>query len=160
MNTLSVDIAGVMAKSIGAEHGITADEWTSCTRRLVKVHAALLARWDRGELGFAQLPFDATLTDQVLAVAAQVRYRFQNLVVLGIGGSSLGARAATHALCNPVEMLPTRLERRGTPRLFVCDNIDPDQFGALGSQLAWRDSRDRCPMDHLAGPAGKTVRFI
>lgn len=138
--SLQLDLTGAMAKTIGVEHGITAEEWSSCAKRLQAIHAALLERWDRGQLHFAQLPFDTSLVDQILPMAAQIRYRFQNLVVLGIGGSALGLRALAKALLNPVESIPTRMERRGAPRLFVCDNIDPDYFGALVSQLDWRDT--------------------
>lgn len=137
---LQLDVSGTMAKTIGAEHGITAEEWSACARRLTQIHTALLQKWERGQLGFAQLPYDTALIEQLLPVAAQVRYRFQNFLVLGIGGSALGLRALAHALLNPAESIPTRMERRATPRLFVCDNIDPDYFGALVSQLDWRET--------------------
>lgn len=138
MLELQFDLQGVMAEGIGAEHGISAAEWAAMPKRLAEIHATLLTRWDNGQLAFAQLPFDAALPEQILTVAANVRYRFDNLIVLGVGGSALGAKAMAHALLNPIESIPTRMERRGTPRLFICDNIDPDTFGALISQLDWK----------------------
>jgi glucose-6-phosphate isomerase len=64
--------------------------------------------------------------------AAVRRYggKFENLVVLGIGGSALGNIALQTALNPPYyNLLPARL-RRG-PRLFVMDNVDPVQIGNL-----------------------------
>ena len=52
-------------------------------------------------------------------------------MVLGIGGSALGARALQTALNHPHHNLLSRTMRKGFPRLFVCDNIDPDGFKAL-----------------------------
>ncbi|MBI4365630.1 MAG: glucose-6-phosphate isomerase [Deltaproteobacteria bacterium] len=140
MSAIELDISGALAKGIGAEHGVTADEWNGCCKRLGPIHASLMERWDRGQLGFTQLPYDTAILDQIVPLAAHVRYRFQNVVVLGIGGSALGLKALARALLNPVEAIPTRMERRAAPRLFVCDNIDPDYFGALLSQLDWRET--------------------
>ena len=48
-----------------------------------------------------------------------------------MGGSALGARALQTALNHPHHNLLSRTMRKGVPRLFVCDNIDPDGFKAL-----------------------------
>jgi len=55
----------------------------------------------------------------------------ENFVVLGIGGSALGAKALHNALSRPYYNLLSKTMRKGFPRLFVTDNVDPDGFKAL-----------------------------
>jgi glucose-6-phosphate isomerase len=67
-------------------------------------------------------------------LAKELSGRFENLLVLGIGGSSLGGRALVAALANPFHNLLPR-ERRGGMRIFFPDNSDPATFEALLSTL-------------------------
>jgi glucose-6-phosphate isomerase len=83
-----------------------------------------------GELGFADLPRDRPAADAAIALGRDLAARFENLLVLGIGGSSLGGRAILSALCHPFHNLLPR-ERRGAPRVFFPDNSDPATFAAL-----------------------------
>ena len=67
--------------------------------------------------------------------AAMVDGRFDNVLVLGIGGSALGARALCHALLKPYWNHLSKEERDNFPRIFFLDNIDPDEISALLSIL-------------------------
>lgn len=70
------------------------------------------------EQGFLSLP---KLKAQVLAVktlAEKMRGRFEDIVVLGIGGSALGINCVRDALAGPF------WNYNGKPRLFVLDNLD------------------------------------
>jgi glucose-6-phosphate isomerase len=67
---------------------------------------------------------------ELLSTAEAVRQRFKNFVVLGIGGSALGAIALQNALLHPYyNQLPDGT--RGGPHLYVLDNIDPDWLAGL-----------------------------
>ena len=68
--------------------------------------------------------------DQVQAVANESEGRFENLVVLGIGGSALGNIAIQSALNSPVYNLLPHSQRPG-PRVFVVDNVDPANLNAV-----------------------------
>lgn len=59
-------------------------------------------------------------------VSEQKKYGWQNIVVLGIGGSSLGAIAVRDALTS---------EFSKGPKLYVVDNIDPAYINELFSHL-------------------------
>ena len=83
-----------------------------------------------GEVGFADLPRDAAAAEAAVRLARELSGRFENLLVLGIGGSSLGGRALVAALCHPFHNLLPR-ERRGAMRVFFPDNSDPATFEAL-----------------------------
>ncbi len=63
--------------------------------------------------------------------AAMVDGRFDNVLVLGIGGSALGAQALSEALLKPYWNLLDKEQRENLPRIFFLDNIDPDQITAL-----------------------------
>ena len=63
--------------------------------------------------------------------AAMVDGRFDNVLVLGIGGSALGAKALSEALLKPYWNLLDKEKRENLPRIFFLDNIDPDEVSAL-----------------------------
>ena len=63
--------------------------------------------------------------------AAMVEGRFDNVLVLGIGGSALGAKALSEALLKPYWNLLDKEKRENLPRIFFVDNIDPDEINAL-----------------------------
>ncbi len=65
------------------------------------------------------------------ALADERKGRFENVLVLGIGGSALG-NIALHAALNPATWnLGDASSRGGRPRLFVIDNVDPANFNAV-----------------------------
>ncbi len=67
--------------------------------------------------------------------AALVKNRFENLLILGIGGSALGGMAVCHALLRPYWNYLSKEERNGYPRIFFLDNVDPDSTVSLLSHL-------------------------
>ncbi len=96
------------------------------TKRLEQTRGTGWERW-------RNLPFDPMKSEHIGAVKSIVersRGRFDNLVVLGIGGSALGNIALQSALNSPTWNLLPKESRRG-PRLFVLDNVDPSAFGAV-----------------------------
>jgi glucose-6-phosphate isomerase len=91
--------------------------------------SALKAARAAGRLGFLDLPDDRNTLAAVQAYAAARRGSFQNLVVLGIGGSALGTLALHAALSPPLHNLKARTTTR--PKLFVVDNVDPTLVGGV-----------------------------
>ncbi len=132
---LTLDYANCLADRVG-HHGLDPALLApgSNGARAVEAHTARLATtrgtgWRR----WTQLPFEPVRTEHTRAVKAAVQQcqgRFENMVVLGIGGSALGNIALQSAL-NPAtyNLLPAGA-RRG-PRMFVVDNVDPDGFGRV-----------------------------
>lgn len=82
-----------------------------------------------GRLGFLDVPDDRDALAQVEAYAAARRGRFENVVVLGIGGSALGTLALHAALSPALNNLQRHTQAR--PRLFVVDNVDPTLVGGV-----------------------------
>ena len=63
--------------------------------------------------------------------ASMVVGRFENILILGIGGSALGGMAVTEALLKPYWNFLSEEQRNGFPRIFFLDNIDPDSMNSL-----------------------------
>ena len=63
--------------------------------------------------------------------ADEIKFKFDNFVVLGIGGSALGPIAVQQALNHIYYNDLTKEQRNGCPRLYVIDNVDPERMAAL-----------------------------
>jgi len=127
--TISLDYTNMMADAIGSESGINEDELTDLSSRTRAIHEKIELRRKRAELPFFDLPFKTEVVDEMSNLAADVQADFDNLVVLGIGGSALGTSAVFNALCYTHNLMNAG-QRGGMPRLFVLDNVDPDGFAA------------------------------
>ena len=104
-----------------ADDGFAPDTYTGRARAAVETTAA---RRDRGEIGFLDLPADRATARACLDFARDLPPEIDTMVVLGIGGSSLGPRALYSALARPFDQLRPRSP--GMPRrLFFPDNVDP-----------------------------------
>ncbi len=76
-------------------------------------------------LPFMQLPSQRFQFEDMHDIASSLQGRVKNLVVLGIGGSSLGTQTVMNALLAPFS------DSREQPRCFMLDNIDPYTVGAV-----------------------------
>lgn len=131
MDRITLDYTNVHADLIGPEHGLTDDELSALAAPTREALAAVQARRER-DLRWMDLPHQGAMHREVLDYATRAAGRFENVVVLGIGGSALGNRALHRALNSPYHDLapPT-----GVPRLFVLDNVDPDLIGEFLAQV-------------------------
>ena len=97
-------------------------------------HAVEAGRAKRAS-AFRDLPGDRALAGRTLELAAALDGRFDDLVVIGIGGSALGTIALRDALLGPAWNERDRGARAGRPRLHLLDNPDPDSVSALLARL-------------------------
>jgi len=67
----------------------------------------------------------------VLTSARAKAGRFDDVITLGIGGSALGMTALKTALCTPYWNSLPQHKRKGYPRLWVMDNVDPNEFATM-----------------------------
>lgn len=130
---LSFDYTNMMAGALPHGAGITETQWAGAAATFARVHAAVHAR--TGDLGFLSLPTNEALLQSSLAVAERVHGRFDDVLLLGIGGSALGPIALRTALCPPRWNELTPAQRGGYPRLHVLDNVDPATIGATLTRL-------------------------
>lgn len=124
------DYTNTMASSVGEEHGLTDTEFEGALKACGAFPEQLENQRKNGGADYMNLPCDTALADSIAELAQAKRGRFENFVVVGIGGSSLGNRSIFEALAHPLHnLLPT--DRRGAPRLFFADNVDPEPLAAL-----------------------------
>lgn len=132
MQDIKIDISRAKASAVGKEHGISPDELREIEPRVLAAHDLLLQERTEGRFGFYDLYRDQDTFRRVNAVAQEfLGRRYDNLVILGIGGSALGITALNTALNPAYYNVLSRAGRKGSPRLFVMDNIDPVTFRAM-----------------------------
>lgn len=125
---MKINFNNMMEQAVG-KYGITREEIEAESKKIGAVHRAMEEK--KGQMAWRSLPYsqDAVIRD-IEAAAADINERFENFVVLGIGGSALGSKALFSALKHThFNSLP--LEKRGGVRFFVEDNVDPDRLNAL-----------------------------
>ena len=126
---------------VGSADGLNlSDEFAIYKDRIAEIIADLNKRKDKpGQwLQWMNLGYSEETAWYVKEYAALVRNRFDNILVLGIGGSALGGIAVTEALLKPYWNLLTPEQRDNYPRIFFLDNIDPDTMTALFDMLDWK----------------------
>ena len=130
---IRLDYTNFMADVVSG--GISAGDWRDASSAFTNAHAGFGRRRQANELGFLDLPGNQALHRQSTDFASRVRGQFDDVVVLGIGGSALGPIALRTALLEPQWNALTKDERGGWPRLQVLDNVDPRTIAALLDRL-------------------------
>lgn len=131
---LELDVSLCLASALG-EGGITESQLRLGHELVLGAQASVQSRREGGDLAWMELPYADPAT--MLSFAQACRGRYENLLVIGIGGSALGTIALGTALLHPYHNLLSSSARNGRPRLFVLDNVDPDQTSALFDLLDW-----------------------
>ena len=129
--TLKLDYSNMMI----SPGGINPDAWTGAQSRFKTAKAGFEKLSRSGEVGFVGLPRDAALLDQATRYAATARGKYDDVVILGIGGSALGPIALRTALRPSGWNMLDDKARGGFPRLHVLDNVDPETIAALLERL-------------------------
>ena len=119
---------------VGEENGLNIEqEFCNYKETIANIISDLNKRKDKpGQwLRWMNLGYSEETIWYVKEFASMVENRFDNILVLGIGGSALGGLAVTEALLKPYWNLLTTEQRKGLPRIFFLDNIDPDTINGL-----------------------------
>ena len=135
---LELNYKNVDAQVIGEDNGLNIEEeFNNYQEQIKHIIADLNKRKDKpGQwLRWMNLGYSEETIWYVKEFASMVEGRFENILVLGIGGSALGGIAVTEALLKPYWNLLTPEQRNNQPRIFFLDNIDPDTISSLLSIL-------------------------
>lgn len=138
---IKFDYRSADSSVVGSADGLNlSEEFAIYKDRIAEIIADLNKRKDKpGQwLQWMNLGYSEETAWYVKEYAALVRNRFDNILVLGIGGSALGGIAVTEALLKPYWNLLTPEQRDNYPRIFFLDNIDPDTMSALFDMLDWK----------------------
>jgi glucose-6-phosphate isomerase len=128
---LEIDANWMMTPVLGEKEGISEEEIEKLQPVIQSIHGKIEEEKGQELLPFLTVPFDLSLVPKIKKFVQGTKPWVENFVVLGIGGSALGAKALHTALAHPHYNLLSKTMRKGFPRLFVTDNVDPDGFKAL-----------------------------
>lgn len=128
---LKLDYNNMMADYVGEEQGFTDAELKKAKSIADNAFETVNANRGQGMMGWTELPYNqAEIVEDIIATAKDIKKKFDNFVVLGIGGSALGPTAVFQALCHlRHNELPK--SKRKAPKLYVEDNVDPERMVAL-----------------------------
>ena len=110
-------------------HRLDADSAAALKARAPEVAQRLQRELASGELPFISMPFRAKLEVEMAPLIPRIK-AYKHMLVLGIGGSALGARAMQQAFA-PGQDGPAH---RG-PWLWIADNVCAERFEALLGKL-------------------------
>lgn len=158
MNTITLNVANCFSDRVGS-HGLDRAAFDKAAPSLAELTAQLETTRGTGWERWRNLPFDLMRSEHVNAVKKLVekhRAGTENLVVLGIGGSALGNIALQTAL-NPVTYNLMPREKRGGPRLFVLDNVDPHLVGQTLQEVRRTDPGFGRTIINVVSKSGETA---
>ncbi|GAH44291.1 unnamed protein product [marine sediment metagenome] len=104
---IKLDFRNIMEDVVGSEHAISTYRGCPLQYKLIYIdklkrlpkpyfsfgsslHKRVLDGRKSGELGFYQLPYQDKEVSEILDISEDIKNKFDNFVVLGIGGSALG----------------------------------------------------------------------
>jgi len=115
---------------LDGEHGLQRSVLAELSQRFPAVQDEIRRRRREGEYGFYDLAHPGTTLEAISRFAEGVGQAFDHVLVLGIGGSALGAKALVSALREPAWNELDDEAREYFPRITILENIDPATVGA------------------------------
>ena len=127
---LKVDYNNMMQDSIG-DKGIASDFFAKNEKAISAARESVSAARGKGWQEWALTPYiEKSELDDIISYGDGIRAVADSYVVLGIGGSALGAIAVNAALLH-LRHNELSKEKRKAPKIYVEDNIDPERMASL-----------------------------
>ena len=123
--TLRLEDALMFRDNLDGVHGLDPAIRPSLGARFDTVRSEVARRRAAGDYGFLALGAQHDVVARISSWAASMRGCFDHVLVLGIGGSALGAKAVLSALRKPAWNERSSIQRDGWPTLTVLENVDP-----------------------------------
>jgi len=127
--SLTVNFGYALSKKL-AGHGISNEMLKPALERTAKALDHIRTERGANKLPYLDLPEDGK-TKAACKELADKYDGYENFLLSGIGGSSLGPLAIFNALGHPLHNLLSGAKRKNHPRFFTLDNVDPVQADAL-----------------------------
>ncbi len=128
---ITVDYNNMMSEYIGQEQGFTEKDFLDNKKIINDAFENVKNNRGKGMMGWTELPYNQKdIVEDIIATAKTIKKKYDNFVVLGIGGSALGPIAVFQALCH-LRHNELHKSKRKAPKLYVEDNVDPERMVAL-----------------------------
>jgi glucose-6-phosphate isomerase len=121
MNRFTIDYNFAVKSKIAC--GITPEQLEFQKGKAQKGFAGLTDLVKSGKVGFPELPKQKL--DEIKAIAKERGHKYNDLVIVGIGGSALGFEAIANALLPSGYNSLSFADRLSYPRYWLLDNADP-----------------------------------
>ena len=131
---IELNYRNVKEEIVGCENGLNIEtEFNNYKDTIRKIISDLNSRKDKPgqRLQWMNLGYNEETIWYVKEFAAMVENRFDDVLILGLGGSALGGKAVCEALLPPYWNYLSKEKRNNYPRIFFLDNIDPDQMNSI-----------------------------
>ncbi len=128
MRNIILDYSFLMKEVIG-ESGLEEKELFSYENSFLKSREKILSMHETGDLGFLKLPENKDIVKEINDFVSSIDFEYENILIAGIGGSSLGIQAIFQAL------LPYYQNVFGKKKFFFLENVDPDITKELYSKI-------------------------
>ncbi|MCX5807017.1 MAG: glucose-6-phosphate isomerase [Proteobacteria bacterium] len=126
MNSISFDITNVLSTAVNKE-GLENSSITTISEKLHYYNRELWAK----PYPFMDLPVNKFQFSEMKKLCEVLNTKkLKNIVLLGIGGSSLGTETIFNALLKPFHNL-SDTARGDKPKYFILDNIDPNKINMI-----------------------------
>ncbi|TCK60869.1 glucose-6-phosphate isomerase [Seleniivibrio woodruffii] len=136
MKRIRVDYNYVMDKYIAG--GLSEEQLEEYKEKAKLGLSRLLRMYDNGDAGFIGLPSQSTAP--LKKFAKEINGKFNDLIVVGIGGSSLGVETVCNAMLPFGYNARSFAERGCFPRVWVADNVDPSKINSILSECQPEDT--------------------
>jgi glucose-6-phosphate isomerase len=120
----------MLARNLDGRHGLSPERLQALVTRFPSILDDIRARRAEGEYGFMELGAQDETVASIVQFAEGAGQAHDHLIVLGIGGSSLGARALVGALRKPAWNELSDEDREFFPRITILENVDPTSVAA------------------------------
>ena len=131
-------------KDKNLKKGIT--EKTLCSKQ-DKTFKKVIINQTRPMMDWVNLPYqDSKLVDEIQLFGKKISRLYNNFIVLGIGGSALGANAVKQALYN---------NEQNNIKIDIVDNVDAEVFEKLLNSIDYKKT-----MFNIVTKSGKTVEIL
>lgn len=135
---IHLDTSNISQAAVGSAHGL--DLKSAYAEYGPEVEQIVRTLWGnqntpKAWLKWLTLGENTDLAHRVSAYAEEIKGQFDHLVILGIGGSSLGTMALFEALLTSYWNELSSEQRGGCPKYYFVDNVDPDKLQGLLAAL-------------------------
>ncbi|WZL81628.1 glucose-6-phosphate isomerase [Vallitaleaceae bacterium 9-2] len=128
---LRLDFNNMMANLIG-EHGISEEDFAKLEAKIEAAEKGMVEKRANGGMDWRDLPYNQdAIVEDIVNYVEENKDWVESFVVLGIGGSALGPIAVQQAINHPHWNELSKKKRKGYPKLYVVDNVDPEKLVAL-----------------------------
>ena len=122
MSLLQLDYTNCLAQAIGATHGLNDNEMETLIAKIPKHHEHIQELAADATSALFSLPEQKL--DDVEALLKQHQKKWKQVIVLGVGGSMLGAQCLVQSLAHEHYNIQDH-KQRGGPQIIFLDNADP-----------------------------------